>query len=222
MRDDGLVEAIAADAHGVGVHHPVQGNNGDLRGAAADIHHHGTGGLLHRQPRADGGSHRLLDQSHFTGAGTERRLADRAPLHLGGFAGHADQHARAGADKAVLVHFGNEMLQHFLGDLEIGDHAVFQRPDGGDIAGRAAQHAFGVGAHRLDGLLAVMHANGHHRRLIQHNALLADVNQGIGRTQVNRQIVREQASYFFQHLLGLPRQCQPLDPDSGSGDLSWR
>ena len=42
------------------------------------------------------------------------------------------------------------MLQHLLSDLEIGDHAVLHRADGGDVAGRASEHFFRVRADRTD------------------------------------------------------------------------
>ncbi len=35
------------------------------------------------------------------------------------------------------------VLDHLLGDVEIGDHAVPQRSDGADLARRAANHLFG-------------------------------------------------------------------------------
>src|ERR1700730_17684097 len=46
---DRLVEAIAADACGVGVHHAIQRQYGYLGGAAADIKHHRAARLVHRQ-----------------------------------------------------------------------------------------------------------------------------------------------------------------------------
>ncbi len=47
-----------------------------------------------------------------------------------------------------LVHFGDEMAQHRLGHFEVGDHAVFQRPNRDDITRRATEHALGFVADR--------------------------------------------------------------------------
>ena len=91
------------------------------------------------------------------------------------------------------MHLGNKMLQHFLGDLEIGDHAVFQRPDSGDVTGRTTQHSLRFHAHRFDGFLTIMDADGNHRGLIQYDALIANVNQCIGSTKVDRKVIREHA-----------------------------
>src|SRR5690606_39356574 len=79
-------------------------------------------------------------------------LHDALPiaLHLGGFAGYADQYAGAGGEEAVLVHLADEVLEHFFRDLEVGDDAVFQWADSGDIAWCTSQHALGVTANRSE------------------------------------------------------------------------
>jgi hypothetical protein len=38
----------------------------------------------------------------------------------------------------------DEVLDHLLGDVDVGDHAVAQRPDGLDVVGRLAHHQLGV------------------------------------------------------------------------------
>jgi hypothetical protein len=53
------------------------------------------------------------------------------------------------------VHHLDELLEHLLGDGEVGDHAVLHRADGLDVAGHLAQHGLGFAAHGLDGLLAL-------------------------------------------------------------------
>ncbi|MNC85270.1 hypothetical protein D3C83_08610 [compost metagenome] len=95
------------------------------------------------------------------------------------------------------MHLLDEMLEHLLGDGEIGDHAVFHRTDGRDVAGCAAQHLLRGEAHLLDHLLAIgtaFLADRHHRRLIQHDALAPHVDQGVGGAQVDREIVVEVAA----------------------------
>ena len=46
------------------------------------------------------------------GAGALGRLLDRAALDLRRAAGHADQHARAGADQAIAVHLLDTLDPH--------------------------------------------------------------------------------------------------------------
>ena len=37
----------------------------------------------------------------------------------------------------------DEVLQHLLADAEVGDHAVFHRTNGGDVAWGTTQHLLG-------------------------------------------------------------------------------
>src|SRR3954468_13066573 len=97
-----------------------------------------------RQAGADRGGHRLLDEVRLTRPGRQARLLDRALLDAGHARGHADDDARV--RPAVLVHLLDEVAQHLLGHVEVGDHAVLQRPDGLDRAGRAAEHPLGLDA----------------------------------------------------------------------------
>ena len=46
----------------------------------------------------------------------------------------------------------DEMLDHLLGDLEVGDHPVAHRPDRAHVVGRLAHHQLGVVADRADAL----------------------------------------------------------------------
>jgi hypothetical protein len=126
----------------------------DLGGAAADVDDHRARRLGHRQAGADGRGHRFLDQVDLRGAGAQRRLADRAALDLGGAAGHADDDARARRQQPRLVHHLDELLEHLLGDGEVGDHAVLHRADRLDVARHLAQHLLGARADRGDRLLA--------------------------------------------------------------------
>jgi len=88
----------------------------------------------------------------------------------------------------------NEVPQHRLGHLKIGNHAVAHGPDRHDIAWRAPQHVLGFGAHRQNTVpCSVVGPYRHHRRFTQHNAFAFDVYQCIGRSQINRQITGEKA-----------------------------
>ena len=51
------------------------------------------------------------------------------------------------------MHFFDKVLQHFFGNLEIGDNTVFQRTDSRDIARRSPQHALSIDTHGLNNLL---------------------------------------------------------------------
>ena len=86
------------------------------------------------------------------------------------------------------MHLLDKVLQHRFGHVEIGDDAIFQWPDGADVAGCAAQHTFSFAAHcrnRLGPARAAVHAHRNHRGLVQDNTAPTHVNQRICGTQIN-------------------------------------
>src|SRR6202162_729858 len=62
-----------------------------------------------------------------------------APFDRGRARRHADDDLRAGK-AAPIVNLADEMLDHLLRHLEIGDDAIAQRTDRLDAARRAAEH----------------------------------------------------------------------------------
>lgn len=143
VADDGFVELVAADADGLGVNHTVQGDDGHFGGTTTDVHHHGAGRFGDRQAGTNGGSHGFIDQVNLAGAGAQSGFLDGATFHLGGAARYAHQHTRAGAEIVVVVNLLDEVLQHLLGHVEVGDHAVFHRANGGDVTRGTTQHLLG-------------------------------------------------------------------------------
>ena len=137
--DDRLIHLVAGDAHRLAVDDAGQRDDGDVGGAAADVDDHAAGRLGDRQAGADRRGHRLFDQVHFAGLGAVGRVLDRALFDLRDFRRHADDDARPHPDVAV-VRLLDEVGQHLLGDVEVGDDAVLHRLDGDDVAGRAAEH----------------------------------------------------------------------------------
>ncbi len=206
VADDGFVEAVAADPHRAGVNDAVQRDDRHLRGAATDVQHHRPARFLDRNAGADGRRHGLGDQVHHPRAGAHRRFTDRPPLHLGGTAGHADQDPRTGVEKLAGMHFADKVLQHLFGDGEIGDHAVFHRPDGGKIVGCAAQHPLGVRAHRRDGANPPNRVliDGDHRGFVEDDAASPNINQRVSGPQIDREIVGELAAQPFEHVVESP------------------
>jgi hypothetical protein len=84
----------------------------------------------------------------------------------------------------VLVdHEREEVAEHLLRHVEVGDHAVLHGADGEDALGRAAEHALGLQPDALD--LLRLAVDRHHRGLVQHDALALDVDQGVGGAEVD-------------------------------------
>src|SRR5581483_4660394 len=128
------------------------------------------------------------------------RLAHRALFHFGDAEGHADDDARP-HQGAAIMNFLNEVAEHRFGDLEIRDHAVLQRPDRDDAARGAAEHAFGLRAHGQNffapALVSLLHRD--HRRLVADDALILDVDQSVGRAEINGKVVGKDADEATPH-----------------------
>ena len=88
------------------------------------------------------------------------------------------------------MHLVDEMLDHLLGDIDVGDHAIAQRPDRLDLVGGLAHHQLGVVTDRLDPLDAVDGLDGNDRRLVEDNSASADVHERVGGPKVDRHVVR--------------------------------
>ena len=103
----------------------TEGDDRHLGRAAADVDDHAAGGLHNRQTRADRRRHGLLNQIGLAGAGVESRVVHGALFYLCHAAGDADDDARPRYTEAVaFVHGADEVVQHPLRDVEIGDDAV--------------------------------------------------------------------------------------------------
>jgi hypothetical protein len=83
------------------------------------------------------GHHGLVHKMHLTGFSAIGGIDDRALLYLRDFAGHADDDARMDHHLAAM-RFQNEVVEHALSDLEVGDDTVLHGPDGDDVPWRAA------------------------------------------------------------------------------------
>src|SRR5690606_35306147 len=165
-------------------------------GAAADVHDHVGGGFVDGQAHADGGGHGFGDHVHVAGAGVGGGVLDGAALDLGDAGGDGDDDA-GGDAQGVVVRLADEVFQHRLGDVEVGDDAVLHRADGGDVAGRAAEHAFGLVADGAD--LAALGVQGDDGGFAEHDALVFDVNEGVGGAEVDADVVGEVAEKGRSH-----------------------
>ena len=77
------------------------------------------------------------------------------------------------------------MLDHLLGDFEVGDDAVAHGADCLDVAGGAAEHHLGLLADGEDLLFAAHVGDGHHAWLGEHDAAPLDVDEGVGCAEVD-------------------------------------
>ena len=93
--------------------------------------------------------------------------------------------------EAVLVHLVDEVPEHLLGDVEVGDHAVLERADGGDRARRSAEHALRLDPDRVH--LARTLVDGDHGRLGEHDAATPHVHERVGSAEVDGHVTAAEA-----------------------------
>ena len=136
---------------------------------------------------------------NLCGLGSVGRIRHRALFYLGDLGRDADNDARVDECPA-LVRLLDEVVEHLLGDFEVGNHAVFHGLDNPEIAGRTAQHLLGFLADCLDFAGTVVEGNG--RGLVDHDALLPGIDPRVDCTQVNCQVRREQAQQSAQIVEG--------------------
>ena len=142
-----------------------------------------TGSWIGRRG-ADGGRHRLLDELGVGRPGPAGGLGDRPPLDLGDGRRHADHDARP--VEAVDADAVEQEPDHPLGDLEVGDRSLAERPHGHDVAGRAPDHLPGLVAHRQHLLGALVERD--HGRLVEHDAPAPLVDEGVGGAEVDGEV----------------------------------
>src|SRR5690606_21368384 len=119
--------------------------------------------------------------------------------------------------QAALVDHPDELLEHLLGDREVGDDAVLHGADGLDVARHLAEHLLGLGADRGDGLLGVRTAflaDGDHRRLVENDALAAYIDQRVRGAEVYGEVVRKV-------LAQKPEHAGPVCGEAGCAAAGW-
>ena len=187
--DDAAVHLVASDADGAADDHAAEGDDGDLGRAAADVDDHAPGRLHDGESGANGGGERLLDEEARAGAGAERSVVDGSLLDLGYAAGNADDDAGLGEERTVL-NGADEVAEHPLRDLKVGDDAVAQGADGDDVGGGPADHALRLladGENALGGAV-----DGDNRGLDDDDAPPPDHDERVRRPQVDSDVVGQE------------------------------
>src|SRR5688572_14273782 len=150
---------------------------------------------MHRQTHPNGRGHWLFDQVNLARSGVRRRIFDRAFLDLRNSRRHC--YHDTWSDQLSVMNLLDKMTEHRLSNLEICDDAVFHWPDGHNIAGGAAQHAFGLfpDGQNVGGACL----NGNYGGFSQYNALVTYIDQRVCRSQIDTDIVGKQALNLREH-----------------------
>ncbi len=176
---------------------PPRLSDRDLGRPAADVDDERAGRLADRQAGADRRGHRLLDEPCPASPGVEGGVTDGALLDLGHAGRDAEEHARPRDEADPVVDPVHEVLEHLLGDVEVADDAVAQRPDRDDVGRRPADHPLGLRPDGQDPLR--LGVDGHDRRLAHDDPAIADVDQGVGGAEVDADVAGEEAEQAVEH-----------------------
>jgi hypothetical protein len=81
----------------------------------------------------------------------------------------------------------DEIAQHLLGYVEVGDHTISEWAYGGDVGRCPADHPLGL--HPDGQRLVVVGVDGHHRGLVEHDALPAHIHECVGGAKVDGHVL---------------------------------
>src|SRR3989304_4663577 len=94
-------------------------------------------------------------------------------------------------EAVLLVNLLNEVAQHLLRRVEVGDDTVLERANGHDGGGSPPYHSLGLEADGIDILRQLV--DGDDGGLIDDDTFSLDHHQRVGRAQVNADIVGKKA-----------------------------
>ena len=127
---DGGVHVESPATHGPVRDDPAERDDRRLRGATADVDDHAADRFVDLEPGTDGCGHRLFDEMGGRRPRTTGRLLDRPSLHRGDGRRHAEQYP--GPVELGDARPSQEEPDRSLGDVEVGDGTLAERPDGDD------------------------------------------------------------------------------------------
>ncbi len=187
---DVLRELITRYADVLVAYDTAQRDHRDLRGPPADIDDHVAHGLFHIDPDADRRGHGFVDQVDLLRARVLRTVPHGALLHFGDAARNADHHTQVrGEQLSTGLDHLDHPFDHLFGGLEVRDHTIAQRPHGFDVLVRLAVHLLGLAADGDDTPGGTVHR--HNARFVHHHLVIMD-DQGVGRTEVDRDLLGEE------------------------------
>ena len=189
--DDRLVELVATNADRLRHNDATKRDDSNLSCAAADVDDHVARWFRNREPGANCSGHRLFDQVGNARTGRECGLFNRTLLDAGHTRGHADNNARM--SPAVLMNLVNEMAEHFLRHLKVGNHTVFEWTNGHNRCRSTTEHALGFNADSEHGARHLIKR--HHGWLGQHDATPTHVDERIRRPEIDRHVSTAEAKH---------------------------
>ena len=187
VHPNGIADFIASHAHRLAQHSAAKAEHSHFGCTATDVNNHGADGFRNGQASTDCSSYGLIDQMHFPSTG-QTRLAHGTTLHTSDTTGYA--HYQSGShDAAAFIALLDEGFEHLLGSIEISDDTITQRTHRLDVSRGAAEHQLGLITHGQG--RTPLEVKSHHRGLLQHDAAAGDIDQRVGRSEINTNVARQ-------------------------------
>src|SRR6185503_11475053 len=193
---DRNIELVAAGADRRIAHNAGERDDRDLRCATADVDDHVAGRRLDGEADTDCRGHGLSNHEYFFGTGTQRRVAHRTLLHFGDTRGYTDDDPGFHLEDVVLDDEREEIPQHLLGHVEVGDDAILHRTNGDHAFRRASEHSFRLEPDALD--LLGLAVDGDDGRLVQDDPLTLHIDESIRRAEVDTDRIRGEKRPCFK------------------------
>ena len=171
-------------------------DDGYFGGAAAYVNYHAAPRVEHRQPDSERRCHRLVDEENVASPGMLGGVANGTDLNFGRSGRNSHYNLKVRGEEAVTlaVNFLDEAADHHLRRVEVGDHAIAQRPDGLDAGVCPFLHQLGFLAYS-DTLVGII-VNGYDARLVQHYLVIL-IDDGVGRSKVDCQFLIQKRKRHF-------------------------
>ena len=101
-------------------------------------------------------------------------------------------------DQFAMMNLLNEVAQHRLRDLEVGDDPVLHGPDGDDVSRTAAEHPLGIIADGENLICASPYS--YHRGLAEHDAVILYVDESVRGAEIDPDVIGKYVSEkSFKH-----------------------
>ena len=177
-------EHVSCGSDAVLLHEASEGDHCNFSGASAYVDHHISLRGLDVQTNTQGGCHRLEDQIYVPASGVLGGVTHCPDFHFRGAGRDAHDNFEVGAEEAAVLAADllDEASDHHFGCVEVGNHAITQRPDGLYAGIDFLVHQLGLLAqgNALAGIVVYCDD----ARLVQHY-LSVLVYDGVGCSEVN-------------------------------------
>ncbi len=95
------------------------------------------------------------------------------------------------------MHLLDEVAEHLLRHVEVGDHTVAEGADGGDVGRGASDHPLRL--HPDGEGSPVLGVDRDHGRLVEDDAATAHVYEGVGGAEIDSHVLARKGKKGFSH-----------------------